>query len=115
MITLSNAIILCCLFSFFTYIAIISKVEDSKNLSGTIFTNSSIGMIIFFVLGLTPLYFLYQTNSILITILKFLGLSILILFLTVIIYRKNSVGSLSLNAIAFSAISILLIIIYILR
>ena len=115
MITLSNAIILCCLFSFFTYIAIISKVEDSKNLSGTIFTNSSIGMIIFIVLGLTPLYFLYQTNSILITILKFLGLSILILFLTVIIYRKNSVGSLSLNAIAFSAISILLIIIYILR
>ena len=115
MITLSNAIILCCLFSFFTYIAIISKVEDSKNLSGTIFTNSSIGMIIFIVLGLTPLYFLYQTNSILITILKFLGLSILILFLTAIIYRKNNVGSLSLNAIAFSAISILLIIIYILR
>ncbi len=115
MITLSNAIIICCLFSFFTYIAIISKVEDSKNLSGTIFTNSSIGMIIFIVLGLTPLYFLYQTNSILITILKFLGLSILILFLTAIIYRKNSVGSLSLNAIAFSAISILLIIIYILR
>ena len=88
MITLSNAIILCCLFSFFTYIAIISKVEDSKNLSGTIFTNSSIGMIIFFVLGLTPLYFLYQTNSILITILKFLGLSILTLVLTAIIYRK---------------------------
>jgi hypothetical protein len=115
MITLSNAIILCCLFSFFTYIAIISKVEDSKNLSGTIFTNSSIGMIIFIVLGLTPLYFLYQTNSILITILKFLGLSILTLVLTAIIYRKNSVGSLSLNAIAFSAISILLIIIYILR
>lgn len=113
--TLSNALILFCLISFYMYVAITQKVRDSKNIEGSNFTNSSITMIFFYVLGLVPLYILYQNNSLIITILKFIGLSVATMIVTAMNFRKTGIGTLSLYSIILGVVSIVLLVIYLIK
>lgn len=111
MFTLSNSIIISCLFPFIIFGAIKSKIEDSKGLFYSSFTSNPLVPIIYGILALIPLYFLYQHNSLLMTILKFVGLYIVTLFFTSLVLRKTNVPNMSKYSIGFAIISVILLII----
>lgn len=111
MISIHTLIVIFASLSFMGYIAVLQKANEDNGIGRTLFSENSIVKIIFCALGLVPLYFIYQHNSLIITILKFIGINIANMILLAVFLRNKSIGTISLISISLGVISGILLLI----
>ena len=110
---LSNVIIFSAAISFGSFAIVSGRNEESQGLESSIFSrNPIVGFLILLIGLIVPPYFLFQDNTILMTILKTVGIYALTMILGGFVFMKRNNMFLSLMSLLFMLITVISIIIY---
>lgn len=110
---LSYLIIAASAIAFSSFTGVQSRAQQDPVRNSSIFSQTPIYSLLFFLVCLiTPLYFLYLDNNILLTILKTFGIYFLFLIVTIPVFKRMNTVQISLLALISLVITIVLVLIY---
>lgn len=107
---LTIAIAFFCIISFILYFTAISKFIEIEMHSD--FTSSRKFLYFYFILGLAPFYFLYRDDTLMWTILKYIGIFIFARIMVNILLENESPEGLSILSMFTTAVAVVLIVTY---